>query len=236
MNARLVLAAGTALGAGPMFLLDPAKGKRRRALARDQAVRLAHQTEAVIEAVSNDIPNRTHGVAARLRTRFAPDVIDDRVLAERIRARLGRLVSHPGALDIEVMQGLVTLKGPILARELDNLIAGVRSAPGVLGIDNRLEIHESAEHISALQGGKVDRGSTFPLLKRHWSPTTRLVTGLAGAGLAAYGMARHDLPGAIASIAGVGLGARAVTNRGLPRQIGPHYDQSTPTTTVASAA
>jgi uncharacterized membrane protein len=82
----------------------------------------------------------------------------------------------------------------------------------------------------------VDRGATFPLLKRHWSPTTRLVTGLAGAGLAAYGMARHDLPGAIASIAGVGLGARAVTNRGLPRQIGPHYDQSTPTTTVASAA
>jgi hypothetical protein len=235
MDARLLLAAGTALGVGTMFLFDPAKGKRRRAMARDQAVHFVHRTEAVVEAVSHDVPNRTHGIAARLRSRLAPEAVDDRVLAERIRAKLGRLVSHPGALDVEVLQGFVTLKGPILAREVDHLLSTLRAAPAVVGIDNRLDIHQSADHVSALQGGKMDRGSTLPLLKRHWSPTTRVATGLVGAGLTAYGGARHDFPGTIASLAGLGLGARAVTNRDLPLPNGFHHDRTPLAPTLANA-
>jgi hypothetical protein len=56
--------AGAGIGAGLMYLLDPQLGRRRRALARDKAVSLAHQAQEAAEVVGRDMSNRARGLAA----------------------------------------------------------------------------------------------------------------------------------------------------------------------------
>jgi len=64
MNNACSLLAGLGLGAGLMYALDPDVGRRRRALARDKAVGLAHQTQHAVDVVRNDVRNRARGLAA----------------------------------------------------------------------------------------------------------------------------------------------------------------------------
>jgi len=45
--------------------------------------------------------------------------VDDDVLVERVRAHLGRAVSHPHAVDVGAADGVVTLRGPTAPRSAD---------------------------------------------------------------------------------------------------------------------
>ncbi|WP_410960003.1 hypothetical protein, partial [Salmonella sp. SAL4434] len=47
-----------------MYVLDPQQGRRRRALARDKAVRLAHEAQDAAEVVGRDFSNRARGLAS----------------------------------------------------------------------------------------------------------------------------------------------------------------------------
>jgi hypothetical protein len=68
----------------------------------------------------------------------------DDVLAARVRTRVGRLVSHPGAIDVTATSGRVTLSGPVFEAEVEQLVNGVREIAGVAAIDNHLEPHAEA--------------------------------------------------------------------------------------------
>ena len=70
-NMGLVLLGGVALGAGLMYLLDPDGGRRRRALVRDQAVHLGHETQDMVEGKAKDLSNRAQGVVAEARSAAA---------------------------------------------------------------------------------------------------------------------------------------------------------------------
>lgn len=67
-NSTLAFLGGLALGAGLMYYLDPDRGPRRRALARDKAVRLTHETQEAVSAKARDIRNRAKGVLAETRS------------------------------------------------------------------------------------------------------------------------------------------------------------------------
>jgi osmotically-inducible protein OsmY len=69
-----------------------------------------------------------------------------------VRSKIGRVVSHPGAIEIAADQGSVTLRGPILAGEVDGLLSCVSSVKGVKGVENLLEAHEQAGGVPGLQG------------------------------------------------------------------------------------
>src|SRR5437016_3177049 len=56
------------LGAGLMYLLDPDKGRRRRALARDKAKSLWRRSEQIAAKTSRDLGNRARGVASETRS------------------------------------------------------------------------------------------------------------------------------------------------------------------------
>jgi hypothetical protein len=56
---------GIALGALIMFLLDPSKGRRRRALARDKMHSATLKAHKRIDAKSRDIANRAKGLRAK---------------------------------------------------------------------------------------------------------------------------------------------------------------------------
>jgi osmotically-inducible protein OsmY len=144
---------GMALGAGTMYLLDPDKGRRRRALARDQVVSALNTAGETLEGRQEHLRNRAQGLVAETAARIREDEVDDRVLAERVRSRLGRLVSHPGAIDVSARDGCVILHGPVLKDEVDRLLSGVSSVRGVRGVENQLEVHDQPGDIPSLQGG-----------------------------------------------------------------------------------
>jgi hypothetical protein len=62
MNKAGYLFAGMGIGAGVMFILDPDRGRRRRALVRDKAVSTWNQSEQYAEKMARDLANRSRGV------------------------------------------------------------------------------------------------------------------------------------------------------------------------------
>jgi uncharacterized membrane protein/osmotically-inducible protein OsmY len=203
---------GLGIGAGLMYFLDPERGRRRRARIRD---RVAHATTVAGDAAGatgRDVAHRASGVAARLRGTLGGREVDHRVLIERVRARLGRVVSHPRAIDVDAADGVVTLRGPILQAEVPRLLNAVERIRGVRDVVNALEEHKEAGTVPALQGGSTPPGLQPDIMQREWSPATRLLTGTTGLALAGYGASRRDMPGALLATAGVGLLARAATN------------------------
>ena len=143
--------AGALFGAAVAFMIDPDRGKRRRAFVRDQLVSGAHSLDDTVTGVSIDARNRTRGMLHEARTRMTEDDADDRVIEQRVRAELGRLTTHPRAIAVWANDGCVTLSGRILAPEVDAVIGGVRSVRGVSDVRNQLEIHEQAGNMPDLQ-------------------------------------------------------------------------------------
>jgi hypothetical protein len=177
------LIVGAIVGAAAMYLLDPDKGKRRRAIARDKLRSIAAQSTEFAGKATRDFSHRMQGVRAQVRRPSrdqAPP--DDLVLIERARSRMGRVVSHPHAIQIGANGGRITLSGPILADEVDALLDAIRSVPGVSSVDNHLDIHEHAESVPSLQGaGRRDVQSTplQPMRKPAYAVAAAAVAGAA---------------------------------------------------------
>jgi hypothetical protein len=176
---QLTLLGGVGLGAGLMYLLDPDGGRRRRALARDKAVHGLKVSGKALRKTSVDVGNRTRGLVAGAASHLRKSSADDRQLEGRVRSKLGRHVSHPSALQVQCQDGLVILSGPVLASELDKVLAKVQKIKGVQDVESRLEIHESAENVPSLQDSNG---------RRRLSPRTAAL-GLGGVGaLAGLGL------------------------------------------------
>src|SRR5687767_4048492 len=131
MNKGLTFGAGLGIGTGLMYLLDPDRGKRRRALLRDKCVSATRMTGEGIETTARDLSNRARGIANSIQSKFTSDEPDDAVLVDRVRSKLGRIVSHPGAIEVAAENGRVTLSGPILESEVDSLVTCVQGTQGV---------------------------------------------------------------------------------------------------------
>ena len=211
---------GIGIGAALMYFLDHDRGARRRALVVDKLVHAGHLAGDAIGTTARDAGNRARGAAAIARARVQPDDADDRIIEERVRAELGRVVSHPSAIVATAAQGRVTLSGPVLAREADDLLARVRRVRGVTDVENRLQPHESGEGVSALQGGIQRRGGEFELRQTNWTPAARLLTTAAGGALAIYGARRRGAVGSALGLAGVALFSRGASNTELSRLTG----------------
>lgn len=64
---------------------------------------------------------------------------DDAQLRERVRSRLGDWVSHPGAITVDVDNGVVRVGGQVLAKELDGLLSRITGVAGVRKVHNALD-------------------------------------------------------------------------------------------------
>jgi hypothetical protein len=153
---------------------------------------------------ARDVQHRASGLAARVLTQLVeePAPADD-VLVARVRARLGRLVSHPGAIEVTASKGVMTLSGPIFEAEVEQLLKAVGDVPGVTAIENRLESHRGAGHVSALQGPGPREVPRMPANWRRWSPTARLIAGVGGLALVALSRPNRPIRGADTGVAGV---------------------------------
>ncbi|MDQ3252792.1 MAG: BON domain-containing protein [Acidobacteriota bacterium] len=149
-----MLLGGIGLGAALMYLLDPDRGSRRRALVIDKLSSAANKTPAALGATSRDLRNRAQGLAASAKSVFTSADAPDEVIVQRVRSQIGRVVSHPSSIEVTANQGRVTLSGPVLASETDDLLSTVGKVRGVKDVENRLEVHEQAGNVPGLQGGQ----------------------------------------------------------------------------------
>ena len=205
-------AVGVGMGAGLMFVMDPARGRSRRSRARDRLASTVHQSEAALDTASRDLGHRLRGAVAEVRSALRSDRPSDDVVAERVRAKLGRVSAHPHAIEVFVDGGVVTLRGAILDEEAARVRSRVASVRGVHDVRDELQRHASPD-VSLLHGGRRQTSS-----RRHVTPAERLFVGLAlpWAALVALRGRRSLLRGLI----GVALLVAAVSRGAGERAIG----------------
>ncbi|MFP3938851.1 MAG: SRPBCC family protein [Thermoanaerobaculia bacterium] len=207
------------LGAAGMYFLDPSAGRRRRAHVRDQAAHWSRESREFGGKAARDISNRTRGMTAtagsHARRWMGASPPADRKLEERAHTELGRWSSHPGAIHVSAQQGRLVLRGPILADEMEDVVAAVHRIPGVHEVENHLEPHQHAGEVPGLQQAGRRPEVRPDILQETWSPATRLLVGAAGGGMAAAGAARRGVTGSLLMSAGATALARSLTNRSL---------------------
>lgn len=211
---------GLGVGAGLMYIFDPDRGKRRRAQACDAVTHCLHVTEKALGKTARDFNHRLTGVGAEMSSLFRSDEPSDEVLVARIRAQVGRAVSHPHAVHVDSHEGKVILSGVVLAHEADALRKAVRNTQGVAQMEDYLEVHDKAENHPKLQGGKPRNGNRLEWMKTNWAPAPRVMAGAAGSLLTLYGSRRRDGVGKLLEIVGLGLVTRSLTNLEMPDIIG----------------
>lgn len=154
MKKGLALMSAAGVGAGLMYLLDPDRGKRRRAHLRNKAVHLKNITADAAVKTARKARNHIRGSVAEFASLFGDkETVSNDVLEARVRSKLGHVVSCLGAVQVKAVDGRIILSGPILASEVQPLLDTVINIRGVTNIENHLEAHEQAGDIHALHGG-----------------------------------------------------------------------------------
>lgn len=203
------------MGAAAMYLLDPDRGRSRRAKARDKAAKLYNDSSWFAGKVQRDLRNRTTGAVAEVKGKLQHETEEDvpeGKLVARVRSKMGHLICHPHAVQVSARNGEITLDGDILEDELTTLLSAIRSVPGVRSVTNRLNTHPDANGISSLQGSCERTGERWEFMKENWSPGMRVLAGALGGILAAYGLKTKGPAAKTAGTVGLGLLARGISN------------------------
>lgn len=122
---------GAGLGALVMYLLDPHSGRRRRGLLRDKAMHALALTRREIPRLAYDISHRLKGSYLEAKSRIQKDWVPDEVLVDRVRARLGHIVSRPGDIEVTAQGGTVCLTGVLGELEARRVIREIGRVRGV---------------------------------------------------------------------------------------------------------
>jgi hypothetical protein len=205
---------GSLLGAGVMYFLDPVRGARRRAQVADRVAHVLRTERALFDRARRDAVNKVRGALDQLRRRrqVAPPPVTDDILELRVRSKLGHCVSHARAVLLDVVDGHVTLAGPILAHEADHLIAEIANIRGVKEVLDALDRHKTSDGVPGLQG----EGKSIRRRRVTWSPITQLLAVAAGSALVTWGLlVRRGTLGMLVAGAGAALATRGTINRPL---------------------
>jgi len=186
-----------------MYLLDPERGRSRRALARDKSVSALKQGGKAAARTSRHLGNKTKGLVARTGSKLRESDLaeEGQKLLKKVQKVVRATVSHPSAIDPILEAGRVHLHGLVLASEVARLIAAIEAVEGINGVENRLELHESPQDLAAFKG------------KRRWvGPATRVLTGTTGSALALAGLRKKSGLGVALGAVGLGLLAHGIAN------------------------
>ena len=141
------IAMGAAVGAGLMFFFDPANGYRRRAAARRLLARWGEPDTEAVAGSGPSLGERSRSLAAAVRARLQRHRDDGRTLEARVRARIGRVVTNPGAIAVIADGSRVTLRGAVPPDELDDVLDEVAGVEGVVEVSNLLQVQLAAPFV-----------------------------------------------------------------------------------------
>jgi hypothetical protein len=221
MRQRSIWLSSFGAGAATALLLDPATGRRRRHRIADAAAHLMRRASDAASTVNRDLTNRAYGLRAIARRRLVSDQPDDAVLEERVHSALGRVVSHPHMITVEVDHGRVVLDGPVPSREEHRVLYALRAVP-VTEVESRFDPHIQPAHEPSSEAARPHaRTPSRPeILQRNWAPATRALAAGAGAALVGAAVVQRNRASAGLAAAGAALIARAATNLAFRRLVG----------------
>lgn len=139
------MALGAAAGAAATFLLDPERGRSRRARLADQAAALARRGGRRLERTTRTLTATVEGKAQALRNLGpgeAPET--DVALLDRVESEVFRDSSlDKGAINLNVEHGVIVVRGelPDLATR-ERLEAAIRKVPGVSDVRDLTRLAE----------------------------------------------------------------------------------------------
>lgn len=83
----------------------------------------------------------------------------DAEIRDRIRSQMGRTISNPDAVQVEVSGGCVTLRGQVQAHDSILLMAEVQGTAGVTDVRNQLELQGSLADVLPADGQPARRAA-----------------------------------------------------------------------------
>lgn len=132
---------GAAAGAALAFLMDPARGRGRRAQLVDRVRGGAHAGQRRADRTVRGVRARVNAVAARssaaMRDRPAIEA-NDATLAERVESELFSDQTIPkGALNVNAENGIIVVRGELPDAEMrERVETAIRRIPGVWEVNN----------------------------------------------------------------------------------------------------
>jgi hypothetical protein len=130
-----------AIGVGMMYLMDPERGRSRRAWLADNVGNWVRNTGQTFYRTGKDLANRATGTSSSAGGRSVGPMRSEQLL-DQVRAEIARVA--PDNRQIQVLadvNGSVTLTGNVRAEDADRVIAVVEDVPGVILVINRLNVH-----------------------------------------------------------------------------------------------
>jgi BON domain-containing protein len=135
---QLSLALGAGLGAGLMFVLNPA---RRRAPVRNKTVR-ALARERLTTEPNDPMDQRFNCVGAEILARKLPPPTDHQ-LEKRVRSELGNHIEHGWTIEVIAEDGFVVLRGNVLQNQLEDAVSTARDVHGVRKVWSEMGVRKS---------------------------------------------------------------------------------------------
>jgi osmotically-inducible protein OsmY len=132
---------GLAVGAAAMYVLDPVKGRSRRAVLRDRSRSAMRTRRRRADQRARDHANRELGEQARARGAGKFHPTDDRSVELHLHQLLTELDVDTSDITVEVHEGLVRVRGQVRSEDdrarVLSIIGGSR---GVRSIESLLHL------------------------------------------------------------------------------------------------
>ena len=161
------LLAGAA-GAALTYMLDPDRGRRRRAMARDRLMGTARRGGRRATRLGRAAGAEAYGVTQKV-THLRPEdkgPVDDVTLTRTVESELFRDPDVPeGRININVQEGVVVLRGEMdRPEQIKNLEAKVRKVHRVRDVQNLLHMVGTPppNKVDALQASAADLNQRLP--------------------------------------------------------------------------
>jgi len=136
----LLLLGGLGLGAGLLLFFGARKASPYDVTSSKPVAQLRHWVDGFMDECM---------------TRIRRKPVSDRELVTQVQDRLEDVVSRPKAINVTANQGMVTLRGHVLAREYDDMMSSVSSLHGVHEVIDRLEVEEQSATIMGVEERSV---------------------------------------------------------------------------------
>jgi hypothetical protein len=176
MTGLFKIVKGIGLGVAAAYLMDPKLGRSRRAKLRDGVLDLVSNVERQAKSGWHDLANRGKSLIDEAQSRLMGNEAEEQELAEGIDSRIGHYISRPDLVDVAVRGKRAKLTGKVLSTEINDLVAAVKSQPGVKAVDPRVDIYDN---IAELSNSPASKPAYFQTAFKN-APAIPLLIGAAG--------------------------------------------------------
>ncbi len=136
-------AVGALLGVGAAYLLDPQRGRARRAMLADRLTHLGRQAADGMRRGSSSIVREGRDLASQATHRGGGEIMpNDSALSDKVESELFADATIPkGKININVEEGVVVLRGEVDGPgQIDELRRKAERIPGVMRVDSLLHL------------------------------------------------------------------------------------------------